>query len=289
MLRRRRLGPIDLGHRQALPRPLCGAQATALQNVAMEPIGRRIFSAAALLALPHAGLRALPADPAAGALRLVNASLPPFVVATRGDRVDGIDIELAHQALAPLHVRIDTQLLPWRRVLQELEQGLADFTTTISRSKERERFLVFSEPYRRRAGFMFFTARTGGPRIARLQDLRGLHLVSAAGFYVPPQLAHAGLASTSRVRDLSTALRMLAAGRVDAALVGDIGGPWAVRELGLRDRLRAQPWRLEVDSPTFMAFSRQRHADGTWVRRMNEGLRRLQRAGRLAELERRYR
>ena len=36
------------------------------------------------------------------------------------------------------------QLVPWKRALFLLEQGAADFTTTLAFSSERERFLHYS-------------------------------------------------------------------------------------------------------------------------------------------------
>lgn len=222
-------------------------------------------------------------------LVLANAVLPPFVMAPgEPAQGEGIDIELARMALQAHGVRIDVVLVPWRRVLQMLERGEADFTTTASRLPERDGYLVYSRPYRTQASFVFYTRRGQARPIERPQDLQGREVVTTAGFYMPPELSRLGLRAAPAVRDMPTALKMVAAGRVDAALVGGIGGPWAVAQLGLSGELQPQPLVIHNQNATHMAFSKRKHEQGPWVMRMNEGLQRLLAAGRVAQVEQRY-
>ena len=77
-------------------------------------------------------------------LLLVNAPYPPFVMEAGDPEGEGMDVEIARQALEPAGYELGLQLFPWRRALAMLEQGAADLTTTLSLSGDRQRFLRYS-------------------------------------------------------------------------------------------------------------------------------------------------
>src|SRR4051812_7612682 len=84
---------------------------------------------AALLAVAACG----PAR-AAAPLLLVNAPYPPFVNPRGDPQGEGIDVEIAREALRRGGYTVELRIVPWKRALAMLEGGEADFTTTISRN-----------------------------------------------------------------------------------------------------------------------------------------------------------
>jgi polar amino acid transport system substrate-binding protein len=221
-------------------------------------------------------------------LLLVNTEYPPLVMPAGEPQGEGIDIELAREALRPAGYDIELQLLPWRRVLAMLEQGQADLTTSISLSGERRRFLRFSTGYREQVRYAFYARATHPLALQELAQLQGQRLGMAAGYHYPPAIREALGGEAMDARDLPTLVAMLAAGRCDFIVGNELPLVWHVLRSGLGARLQRQAYTHVSDSPTYMALSRLRHPDDRLLDALDAGLRRLRRNGRQAAIERRY-
>lgn len=72
---------------------------------------------------------------------------PPYVLGSHNDPqpIGGTAVNLVNQLFTELpNHRVRFQLLPWKRVLKNLEEGLVDGVTMVAKTPERERFLDFS-------------------------------------------------------------------------------------------------------------------------------------------------
>lgn len=222
-------------------------------------------------------------------LRLANAPYPPFVM-PEGDALgDGMDIEIAREAVRRT-LRREVQLvrMPWKRVLAELEQGEADFTTTISLSGDRRRFLLFTQGYRTEVRYHVYTRADSNLQLNGLADLAPLRLVGSAGFFYPPALRSATRSPWVEAKDIEMAVRMLYAQRVDGVVLNHLAGAWQVRQLGLQKDLQLQPFTYRSGSPTYMAVARARPEAAALVAALDRGLRSLRADGGLGAIERRY-
>lgn len=239
------------------------------------------------LSAPLAALGA--AAPAWGspALLLVNTVYPPFVNPAGHADGEGMDVEMARAALARLGLRCELELVPWKRALLMLEWGRADFTTTISRRDDRDRFLYWSAPYRSGANYRFYCL-PGGPAVHSLADLRGLRLGVVAGFHYPPPIVQDAGAKLVQGRDIAALAAMLRAGRTDCMVVTAIAGAWEVRQLGLEQQLLRQAFEHHSDSPNYLAFSKAR-TEPAFMPRLDAALKALAQDGTLARIERKYR
>jgi polar amino acid transport system substrate-binding protein len=221
-------------------------------------------------------------------LILVNAVYAPFVNPEGDPSGEGIDVEIAREALrrGGGDFQIELRLVPWKRAVLMLEQGDADFTTTISKNGDRERTLLFTRGYRESVGYHFYARKGSNLAIRRMEDLGGKRLGVASGFFYPEAITGYPGIHIEQGQDMATAIRMLELGRSDLIIVNAIAGFWEIRRLGLLDKIERQPLTYSSDSPTYMAFSRAR--DPAAYESMQRGLAAMQADGSLRRIEQKY-
>jgi polar amino acid transport system substrate-binding protein len=248
---------------------------------------RRRFLASPALLLP--GWAA--AEPAAsGPLVLANTVYPPLVNPAGHASGEGVDIDIAREALkrGGWHGEIDVQWVPWKRVLFMLERGLADFTTTVNYSTERDRFLRWSVSYRAGKQYHFYTRRGSGLKLEKLQDLRGLRLAVGSGYIYPQAVLDQVEGRVEQARDVGAAVQLVEHQRADVVIVTALVGLWEIRQLGLADRLDRQPLQHFNPEPTFMGFAKASARAPAALAAMDAGLAAMQRDGSIARIEKRY-
>lgn len=220
-------------------------------------------------------------------LLLVNAVYPPFVNPAGHAQGEGLDIDIAREALKRAGHDIQVQLLPWKRALLMLEQGHADFTTTISRNGDRDRYLRWTQSYRNGANYQFYTRHDSPLQIRSLDDLAGRRLGIVDGFFYPEAITRAPGMTVESARDVGVLAQKLRAGRIEVMVVTALRGAWEIREAGLAGLLKRQPYQYATVSPNYMAFSKRR-CDEALVARVQTALSQMAADGTLAAIERRY-
>lgn len=222
-------------------------------------------------------------------LVMVNAPYAPFVNDEDDPLGDGIDLDIAREALRHAGYTVVVKRVPWKRALTMLEYGEADFTTSISHTAQREDFLVFSVGYRESARYLFYTVKGSPLTIRSLQDLQGHSVGSTAGFFYPTLFLETPGIVINEGNDMSSTVRKLLGGRTELIIVNAIAGRWEIQQLGLEHRLQRQPFELSsaYDAPTYMAFSRKtRYTEA--LAALNAGLTRMKQDGSLSRIETRY-
>lgn len=219
---------------------------------------------------------------------MVNTVYPPFVNPPGDPAGEGLDVDIASEALRRAGYALELRLLPWKRVLLELETGQADFTTTISRRDDRNRYLDWSPPYRNGADYCFF-ARPGAPfTLDSLAGLRGRTLGVVSGFHYPAPLVEAGGVRLMPGRDVGMLVKMLLAQRSDYMVATALAGRWELRQRGLEDRVQLQPYRYHSDSPNYLAFARARPPAMAALSAVSAALTQMRADGTLRRIEKRY-
>lgn len=256
----------------------------------MDTRRRLLTLGAAALAPGWARAEAPASAPAGGTLVLVNAVYPPLVNPQGHASGEGIDIEIAREALKRGgHAgAIEIQWVPWKRALFMLERGTADFTTTVNYSTERDRFLRWSVSYRAGKNYHFYTRSGSGLKLERLQDLRGLRLAVSAGYIYPKAVLEQVDGHVEYARDVSTAVQLVERERADVVIVTALVGLWEVHHLGLVSRLDRQPLQHFNPEPTFMGFSKNSPRSMAALAAMDMGLASMQRDGSITRIEKRY-
>lgn len=223
-------------------------------------------------------------------LLLVTATYPPFVHEAGSQHGEGMDIEIAREAMRRGGYELEILFVPWKRALLMLERGEADLTTTISRSGDRDRYLVWSRGYRNWVRYHFYARASHMQSLTQLEDLDGMALGVSSGFFYPDAIVKP-VHTTVRIepgKDLSTTVTMLLAGRTDYIVVNGLAGAWEIQQMGVKDALTRQPLVYNSDSPTYMAFSKAKPYILQAQAAMDKGLTSMERDGTLARIERKY-
>jgi len=256
----------------------------------MDTRRRFLTGSAAALALPWAQGETSASAPATGTLVLANAIYPPLVNPQGHASGEGVDIEIAREALhrGGYTGAIEIQWVPWKRVLFMLERGLADFTTTVNYSKDRDRFLRWSMAYRAGVRYHFYTRKGSGLKLQHLEDLRGHSLALSAGFIYPKAVLEAAGGHVEYGRDVASAVQLVDRSRAEIVIVSALAGTWEIRQMGVADSLERQPLEYFNPEPTFMAFSKNSPRAMAALASMDMGLASMQRDGSITRIEKRY-
>lgn len=247
---------------------------------------RRFLGSGALLLPGWASAAATDSGP----LVLANTVYSPLVNPPGHASGEGVDVDIAREALRRGGWRggIEVQWVPWKRVLFMLERGLADFTTTVNHSPDRDRFLRWSTSYRAGKHYHFYTRRGAALKLEKLQDLQGLRLAVSSGYIYPQPVLDQVQGRLEMARDVAAAVQLVEHQRADVVIVTALVGLWEIRQLDLGDRLERQPLQHFNPEPTFMGFAKASPRTPAALAAMDAGLAAMLRDGSIGRIEKRY-
>jgi signal transduction histidine kinase len=187
-----------------------------------------------LLGAP-AAVRAEQAGPAGARAVVViggDQNFPPYEFLDKKGRPAGFNVELSRAIAEVMGMEVEFRLGNWGEVRRGLEDGSIDVLQGITYSEARSKSLDFSPPHNIIHTSIF--ARRGTPPVSSLEELRGKEvIVQKGGSMHDYLLTHDFGAKLVLVDTHAAALRLLASGRHDFALVGNVPGLYLGRELGL--------------------------------------------------------
>ena len=245
----------------------------------------------AALVLAAAG----PADAASERRTLEGAwfDLPPYAHVQREGLVTGFDIALVREVGRRAGLGLAFREIDWQRTQNLIRDGHLDFGLAAFRNAERERYALFSAPYRREVDRLFVPPRTAS-RIAAstpaelLAEVRrlGLRIGAVEGYDYGPHVAAfladpAGRPPMVLARSDVESVGRLAAGEIDGFFADELSGYHALAASGGGVAARAVPVSL-FEGDVHVLFSRSTvtpqlierfdralasvKADGTWER-----------------------
>ncbi len=197
-------------------------------------------------------------------LRWVVPVYPPYSFQDENAQAKGMDIELGAAILKRAGCKFTIEFRPWKRCLKEIETGASDFMLAASKNTEREKYAIFSAPYRPERAVAWY--RKGDQRVANLSSYKeisksDLTLGLIDGIWVGndfnklqeyPDFS----ARIVRIHDAGTLdhhiLTLLIHNRFDIAVTDVVSGyDWAKR-LGIADKIAVHPVPIHDDPVHFM-------------------------------------
>jgi|GEM_PF-1949983 len=249
-----------------------------------------VFASATLLSV-----NAMAQGKAAGGkskIVLINDSYPPFVMEAGNPLGEGMDVEIAREALkrgSNGKIEVEVKLVPWKRVLKTLEDGAADFTTSISYKKERDAFLDWSDAYRSMTTYYFYTKKGSPLKLTKLEELEGKRLGVTAGFTYPDEISKNDKIKKEDAPDIKLSMEKLLKDRTDYIVVNSVAGLWSLKEGKFLEGLEKQPYEhVSKDAlGTLMAFAKKKkHAEA--VKAMNAGIKSMIEDKSIEKIEQKY-
>jgi polar amino acid transport system substrate-binding protein len=194
--------------------------------------GRGLFGLLALLLIAVSPAAAAP--PGDGATVVVGGdrAYPPYEFIDRNGLPAGYNVDLTRAIAAVMGMRVEFRLGSWAEMRTALQDGTVDVLPGMSYSEERAREVDFTPPHTIVNHAIF--ARRDSPPVQSLADLKGREVVVHRGGIMHDYLARQGGVKRLVLTDTpAEALRQLAAGRHDYAVVAILPGTYLIRELQL--------------------------------------------------------
>ena len=170
---------------------------------------------------------------------------PPHTLAIRGDHAyppyefeqdgqpTGFNVELMQAVARVMGLRIEVSLGPWAEVRGQLEEGKIDVLVGMAYSEERDKTVDFTTPH----STLFFDLFVR--RDSNLRDMEALAdksiIVQNGGLMHDYLLNNYPEVIIITVQDVTDALRLLASGQYDGALLNKMQGLYFVHKLQLEN------------------------------------------------------
>jgi polar amino acid transport system substrate-binding protein len=227
-------------------------------------IGLRGFACVALAAVWALGGRTASAE----SLHLVTDYLPRFEDLAN-DKAPGFSVEVVRQVFAAIGQEASIEYFPYNRGWAMVARGERDGTFTVLRTSERARICHFPDEPLKQERWVFFvrTADAGRLKFSSFDDLAGHDVAvhgAVGGVYTQPTVsselweflrAHHNMVETIGP---IVSFRMLAAGRVDYAVVNLTTGMRDIALLGLSGKVEPLLSRSVIEDGFRVCFSKAR-------------------------------
>jgi len=196
----------------------------------------------------------------------------------------GLDVEVVQAVLREAGIEYQLRLYPWARVKQMLALGDAEMAFQFTGTPERKAQYELVGPLRSGATVFMTTRMLPLDDWRRLDDLRPYVVGQVSGYAYEAAFDSFDLVRDSSAQNPRQLVAMLLASRIDI-IVGDrLQLMHFVRELRAEQQVRILPRPL-VEMPRYVAFAK---GDSARAQRFASALQRLQRAGKLDAIYRRW-
>ncbi|OGU09323.1 MAG: histidine kinase [Geobacteraceae bacterium GWC2_55_20] len=237
-------------------------------------------AALALNCVHTASLRAVEIDvtPPAAIVIGGDRDYPPYEFLDKNGKPAGYNVELTRAIADVMGMQVEFRFGGWSEMRTALINGSVDVLQGISYSDDRTRTLSFSPPHTIINHAIF--ARRDTLPVSSVEELRGKEIVVFRDGIMHDYLASLGFGQNLIMTDTpADALRLLASGKHDYAVLAMLPGMYIIRENKLSNLV-----------PVAKSISTQRYCYGVkkgneeLLARFNEGLAILKKTGRYQEI-----
>ncbi|MBT1070552.1 transporter substrate-binding domain-containing protein [Geobacter chapellei] len=163
---------------------------------------------------------------------------PPYEFIDKDGQPAGYNVELTKAIAEVMGFKVEFRLGSWSEMRDALQSRKVDVLQGMSWSEERTKEVDFSLPHTVVNHAVF--ARRDSPLINSLEELRGRSVAVHRGGIMHDYLVHQGLGARLILTETpAEAMRQLAAGKTDYAVVAIVPGMYIMRELKLTNLLPA--------------------------------------------------
>ncbi len=181
---------------------------------------------------------------------------PPYGL-TEQTQITGIDYDVSQEISKRLGIELDYRVCPFKRCLQEMENGQLDLLAGIARNPEREKYMAYTETPYSAVAVVFYVRKGEASRLATYEDLYEMRVgyVSKSHYFEPFNSdAKVPKVDVDKERRL---LPMLHSGRIDTYVGTDPNASYEVLTMGYKDKLEKAPFNPKKEVPIHFATSRK--------------------------------
>jgi len=203
---------------------------------------------------------------------------PPYEFLDKDNKPAGYNVELTRAIADVMGMKVEFRFGGWSEMRNALMGGAVDVLQGISYSDDRTKTISFSPPHTIINHAIF--ARRDTPPVSSIEELRGKEIVVFRDGIMHDYLTSLGFSRNLVMTDTpADALRLLASGRHDYAVLAMLPGMYIIRENKLSNLV-----------PVAKSISTQRYCYGVrkgneeLLARFNEGLAILKKTGKYQEI-----
>lgn len=192
---------------------------------------------------------------------------PPYVLGSSSDKVPkgGTAVDLVNQLFSELpEYNLEFRLLPWKRLLRELEKGEVDGVTMVAKTPERAQYLDFTSALVSYELALFYSASTfpNGINWQQLSDLSDYRIGVVEGYLSDSKLHEfvdqgAPLNLVRLSGNEQQLFGMLLRGRIDLICFKLESGKTLLRQQGWSQDIKAND-RAIYQGSYYLGFSKAR-------------------------------
>jgi polar amino acid transport system substrate-binding protein len=207
---------------------------------------------------------------------------PPYEFIDKDGRPSGYNVELTKAIAEVMGMKVEFRLAAWSEMRSALQNGRIDALQGMSYSEERLGEVDFSLPHTIVNHAIF--ARRDSPLVNTLEELGGKTVAVHQSGIMHDYLVRTGFSGRLTLTDTpAEALRQLAAGNTDYAIVAIVPGMYIIRELKLTNLL---PVVRNVATHRYCFAVKKGNAE--LLSRFNEGLAILKKTGQYEAIYNRW-
>lgn len=209
-------------------------------------------------------------------------SYPPYEFLDAEGRPSGFNVDLTRAIARVMGMEVEVRLGAWGDMRRSLATGEVDILQGMVPSAERSAEVDFALPHA--VVHQSIWNRKNGPPITSVEQMGGRQVIVMRGSIMHDFMLRQGVdARLVHVDSLADALRLLASGKHDCALVAKLPGQYLIKEFGLSN---IEPVARPLLAQDYGYAVRKGNRD--LLARFNEGLAILKETGEYEEIHRRW-
>ena len=207
----------------------------------------------------------------------VLGDFPPFQWEEAG-KVTGIDADIIREVCRRLGIGLKFQVMPWKKALKSAENGDVSGLTASLYNEKRAEYLYYTQESVHIQKNIIMIRKGNNIKISGFDDLKNIKTGVVRDFSYGPEFDSIRGLDKVVCTDQKELVRLLAAGRVDAAMGSEMPLMFNARQLGVQDKLEVA--HVVTEYRAYTAFSKASGEKGeVLARKFDTVLREMKKEG----------
>tara|TARA_Y100001970_G_scaffold292687_1_gene435231 strand:+ start:1252 stop:1998 length:747 start_codon:yes stop_codon:yes gene_type:complete len=196
-------------------------------------------------------------------LRCATNDFPPFGFEKEVEGKNtpvGVEVEIFNLICKELNLTCSLELLPWKRMINQVKRGEIDCMFAAFKTEKRKNFMVYTSVPFHVSNLTFFIEKSNTSfKFSNLKDLKGKNICLVRGFTTTPEfdkLAKQKVFEITHLDDFDQCFKMLRKGKVDTTLVNQEVGFDILKKLNINN---IKPFKNPLYSkPAYLTFTKKK-------------------------------
>ena len=172
----------------------------------------------------------------------------------------GVEVEVFGLICKELNLTCKLEILPWKRMINQIKRGQIDCMFAAFKTKKREDFMSYtSVPFHVSNLTFFIESSNNSFKFTNLNSLKGKNICLVRGFTTTPDFDKSvkrGDFEIISLNEFDQCFKMVSKGKVDATLVNQEVGFTIMKKLNIKN---VRPYKNPLFSkPAYLTFTKKR-------------------------------